>query len=73
MSIGRPGHNLIAAILVANLGDDSGIVAAGREDVRHLRVGQKMDLVGRAPWRDVVLRSRRTGVLTRFESEPQTA
>jgi hypothetical protein len=40
---------------MTDLGDDSGVTAGG-EHVGHIGIGEQVDLVGRAPWRDMVLR-----------------
>src|SRR5499427_6539367 len=55
LSVGGLGHDLVAAALVAYLGNDASIVAAGGEHVSHLGVGEQMDLVRRSPRRHMIL------------------
>src|SRR6516162_9954074 len=48
------GHHSEAATATVRLGHDADIVAAGREQICHFGVGQEVDLVSRAPRRDVI-------------------
>ena len=54
MVVGFPGHNLEAPSGMAGLRHDSSIVPAGGQQIGHLGVGLKVDLVGRTPRRHMI-------------------